>query len=126
MKLEPDCIRDILFVIEENTSYKVGIRYPDDKFASLSEKYTDMQIRYHLVQMQKADLIEIGETDEFYNIYIEDLTSKGHEFLANIRSDSNWVTVQHVCSKIGSKSINTLFAVGTNIMTILIKQYLGF
>lgn len=90
MVLEPNCIRDLLFSIESNSSCNSDIRFPGNLFNHLSDKYTEDQMKYHLKQMGKNGLIEIKMENILNELVINDLTPKGHELCAQIRSDKVW------------------------------------
>lgn len=127
MKLNPNCIRDILIAVEENTGYHIYLDYPTerDKCPSLSN-YEDDEIRYHIYQCYKSGLIEFaGKEDLDGNIPINDLTPAGHSFLANIRSDNVWSDVKKVSSKIGSTSLSALIQIANGVVSALIKSQLG-
>lgn len=126
MQLSPDCLRDILISVEDHTSYNVGTHYPSDEMNSLRDKYSDMQIRYHIVQAAKANLIEpIIEDEDMSRIYIKDLTPKGHEFLANIRSDTVWNDTKKILAKVGTTSATAIVQIAQQIMIALIKNQMG-
>lgn len=82
MKLNPDCIRDILISVELNTDSQKYLLYPLelDKCPNLSS-YSDNEIRYHLNQCARSDLIFAQKEDLAGNIRIMDLTPHGHELL---------------------------------------------
>lgn len=126
MQLNPNCVRDVLIAVEANTGYNTYFDYPKelDQAPSLS-KYSDEEIRYHIMQCSKANLIELQRCDQSGHIGIADLTPYGHEFLANIRSDTVWNSVKAVSSKIGSTSISALTQIATGTITALIKNQLG-
>ncbi|MDD3404081.1 MAG: DUF2513 domain-containing protein [Hespellia sp.] len=126
MRLNPNCIRDILIAVEENTGYNVYFDYPDelDQAPSLSS-YNDDEIRYHILQCEKARLIEIDSKDLDDNYSINDLTPKGHEFLANIRSDTVWNNVKEVSSKVGANSLSALTQIAAGVVSAIIKSQLG-
>lgn len=127
MKLNPNCVRDILIAVEENTGYQYCLDYPDerDKCHSLAH-YEDDEIRYHIYQCYKSGLIELhGKEDLCGNICIRDLTPSGHSLLANIRSDNIWNDVKKVSSKVGSTSLSALTQIATGIVSSLIKAQLG-
>jgi len=100
VKLNPDCIRDILLTVEDNTDYKSCYEYPAETDKSpLLSKYSDDEIRYHIMQCEKTGFIEL-ERDLTDNMYIGDLTPYGHEFLANIREKSVWNQTKTVAGNI--------------------------
>ena len=123
MKLNPDCVRDILLSTEDNTGYNEYLVYPGelDK-CPLLQKYIDDEIKYHIFQCVKSGLLEARRQDLAGNIEIQDLTPKGHEFLANIRSDNVWNKTKNVALKMGSFSVSTLTNIATGVITELIKQ----
>jgi len=127
MKLNPNCIRDILIAVEENTGYNLYLDYPSelDKCPSL-QSYKDDEIRYHIYQCYKSGLIELKGTEDLSgNIGINDLTPAGHSFLSNIRSDNIWNNVKEISSKVGSSSLSALSQIATGIVSAIIKNQLG-
>ncbi len=118
MKLDPNCVRDILIAVEENTGYSVEFVYPTqlDKAPALA-KYEKDVVRYHIQQCEMNGLIIILERDYSGTFHILDLTPKGHEFLANIRSDNIWADVKTISSKVGSASLSTLIQIATSVIT---------
>lgn len=125
MQLNPNYVRDVLIATEANTGYKIYFEYPQelDKAPSLAN-YSDEEIRYHILQCAKANLIELNYHDLDGNLGINDLTPSGHEFLANIRSDTVWNNVKAVSSKIGSTSLSALTQIASGTITALIKYQL--
>lgn len=126
MKLNPNCVRDILIAVEDNTGFNIYFDYPAelDK-APLLAKYTEEEVRYHILQCEKAYLIEIRSKDLNGNYAITDLTPKGHEFLANIRSENIWGNVKEVSTKIGVSSLSALSQIAASVVTAIINSQLG-
>lgn len=124
MQLNPDCIRDLLIVIEDNTNYKIGVTYPSEHFSHLLNKYSDMMLRYHLIQLSKANRIEPIKIDDLERLTITDLTPMGHEFLANIRSDTVWNKTKPILKILGTHSISIINQVAGNVLTYLINTHL--
>lgn len=125
MKLNPDCIRDVLIATEEKTGYHVNFDYPSEASDAPSlSKYEDSEIRYHILQCAKNHLIELGkgESDLSDNMPIKDLTPKGHQFLADIRSDTIWRKTKEVAGKIGSYSLDVLSQIASSVLAELIKS----
>lgn len=121
MRLNPDCIRDILLFIESTTNSKIR----SVGFVSILEnlsQYDEDTIHYHLYQIENSKLIlDVVHADNKPSI-ISDLSPKGHEFLENIRSDSNWNKTKEIASNIGSFSINNLSQIAIGVVTQLIPQ----
>lgn len=124
MKLDPDCIRDILFIVEELSD---GISYIyAESINKRLKKYDELKILYHVKQMDFANLI-IAPNDAFTidgNYFIKDLTPNGHEFLSNIRKDNNWIKIKSIACKTGSMSISVLTSIASNVITNIISKQL--
>lgn len=107
MKLNPDCIRDILLSVEEATEVNVLYEYnrknrSDTRLGS----YGHNEIRYHIRQCAMAGLITgYQEWNGGEYIKIHDLDSAGHAFLANTRSASLWSRIKSHCIQSGVESI---------------------
>ena len=128
MRLNPDCIRDILLVIENATTYTESWDWDFDNFDEpLLNSYSHEEILYHLLQCKKAGLID---GCEFYfgadAGTVSDLSPYGHQFLADMRSDSVWNNVKTISQSIGSNSLQTLMQIASGVITELIKSQLGF
>lgn len=98
MKRNMDLVRDILLCVEETTTpcvkweYRYGDRVPERL-----RKYTQEEVEYHVDLCAESGLLRGAAV---YNgglwIDVKDLTSSGHDFLANIRKDSVWKKVKDV------------------------------
>lgn len=100
MKLNLDCIRDILLEVEKFSTFQSVYSYnpdnlPDDSFLSA---YTYDEVLYHVRQASLSGLLLNVNWTVFDYVGIEDLTPAGHEFLANIRNNSIWKQVLKKCS----------------------------
>lgn len=125
MRLNPDCIRDILLSVEDNTGYYDSLEYPQEiNKCPLLKKYTDEEIRYHIIQCKKSYLLEVEKVDFDDNIDISDLTPSGHEFLANIRADNVWSKTKTIAEKVGSHSLDTLTKISVGVISEIIKSQL--
>ena len=123
MRLNPDCIRDILLVAEENTGYREEWTLSRDK--SLPEqlqKYDFKTVAYHANQCIMAGLLVEGHRFLGVEVAIKDLTPEGHEFLANIRAETNWNKVKQKAKVIGSESLSVLIQLAGQIITATLAQ----
>lgn len=123
MKLNPDCIRDILLTVEEKSGYnKPWIYYCDGCQPELLSRYSSDEIGYHIVQCAKSELIDgLKYYDGGESLLISDLTPEGHEFVANIRSDNNWNKTKSILKNVGSESLDSIKQVATGVITSLIQ-----
>ena len=124
MKLNPDCIRDILLAIEDTTDYYTQFEYvASDKVHEKLKQYNHDEIVYHIHQCSLAGLIR-GENITLTGAYItvEDLTPAGHEFLANIRKNWIWERVKDVSEEIGTQSLSALVEIAKLSLLEAIKK----
>lgn len=125
MKLNPDCIRDILLVIEE-LSNNINFIYSRELIKYLPQ-YDSVEILYHVKQMEMSNLIIIPlnsfSLDGSY--LIKDLTPNGHKLIADIRKENNWKKTKEIASKVGSFSLDAISTISSNIISKLITNQLG-
>ncbi|WOY88151.1 DUF2513 domain-containing protein [Ligilactobacillus murinus] len=125
MRLNPDCIRDVLIVVEDNSSFSKLVTLEDFSNSDIFQKYDMETISYHIRQAKESGLL-LGAT--FYlggEFTIQDLSPEGHKFLANIREDKNWTKTKAIATKVGSTSLNALASIATNVISTAINQHLG-
>lgn len=123
MRLNSDCVRDILLTVEEKCDYHHVMDYDrENSNNNRLQDYTHEEIIYHIKQCDCSKLI-LGTTyyDGGKHIIITDLSPAGHQFLANIREDTVWKGVKEVANKVGSSSLSALTQISSNIITQLIK-----
>lgn len=123
MKIDNECVRNILFAIEEKSSFKHPCRliFLCSKEPKLS-LYDDDKIDYHLRYMEMKGLI-YNPTDYDKDGY--DLTPLGHEFAANIRDESNWNKIKGISANIGFASLKVITAIAEGVATAAINKQLG-
>lgn len=91
MRLNPDCIRDILMAVETHSDFCTQVEYKvEDPFPELSA-HSHEEILYHIRQCEESGLIhDVHYYDGGKHTDITDLTPLGHEFLSNIRNNTVW------------------------------------
>lgn len=127
MRLNPDCIRDILFYVEENTGYSEMIPFCTnlERFnIKLKNDYPADVILYHLELCEEYGYLTIY-SHTMGAINVKRLSVSGHEFLENIRKDTNWNKTKEVAQNAGSASIEILSNVASNLISALISKKLG-
>ena len=79
--------RKLMFHLEARNSMKAQLTFPIDG-------YDDLQIRYHLLLLAQAKLIdfepELTKTGRIIRPHVLGLNWNGHEFLDSVRSDKIW------------------------------------
>lgn len=127
MKLNPDCIRDILLTVEANTDYLNNWDFDSDCIEQNPlNRYNYDEVIYHISQCKKSGLLD------GCHIYtggaagsVADLSPLGHQFLADIRSDTIWNGVKEVAGKVGSTSLDSIIQIASNVITELIRSHFG-
>lgn len=123
MKLNPDCIRDIHLEVEKSSTFQFGLIIDTDKGNPLFDKYSWSEIAYHLDQCNMAKLltgVDIYYSDKYADI--GNLTPEGHEFIANIRQDTNWDKTKQIAKKVGSFSLSAIKDIASNVISEIIKS----
>ena len=127
MRLNPDCIRDILLTVEENTGYRESMLYESNQEFARLKKYSEDVVRYH---MKQCDLngyftkmhIHLGDPP-YQPIEILDLSPDGHKFLADIKVDQNWNKTKAIATRVGSYSLNALESIASGVTSAMIDRY---
>lgn len=135
MKLNADCVRDILLYIEENVNYEdssnptfhnelmFGKLLADDTF----KKYNKEELTYALELLIKEHFIECAENPYFVrgalmSANIIGLTWNGYELLDNIRDNTVWGAVKAKAAKFKGLSISTLASSAKILAAALMKD----
>ena len=77
---------------------------------------------YHLIQCGKSNLIECSQLDLSGNLIIKDLTPRGHEYLNNIRKDTNWSKVKKISKSVGAESLKVMEDIAVGVITNVINS----
>lgn len=133
MKLNHDLIRNLLFYLEDNTSYDVTLKAHEvaKEFTTLHSEYDKSTILYHLNQLYLAGYITEftkHNTSEYMNYWytsVGDLTPKGHEYLQNIRNESIWNKIKTSGIELNKISLDTLFELAKELGLSYAKKKLG-
>lgn len=123
MKLNPDCIRDILFVVENNATYSNDVS-EETIFKELDSKYPREEILYHVRQCEHSGLF-LKVVHYFGGFSIQDLSPYGHQFINDIRQDNNWNRTKDIAKNVGSFSLDVLKDISSQVIATLISNQLG-
>lgn len=109
MRLDYDCIRDILFTVEETTTLAMPcfINQNYREYKRL-EKYDFEKLAYHVHQCALHDYFTDVEFDEQWNCIIKDLSAQGHDFICSIRDNTLWNKVKRSVAELGSASLQLI------------------
>ena len=123
MKLNPDCVRDILLLVEESCDYENYLDCPSEVPESLKDKYSTNELFYHIKQCELSGLIRnVTWFADGESCSIRDLDPLGHQFLADIRSDTNWNKTKDIAQKVGSTSLDVISKIASEVIASLLKS----
>lgn len=141
MKLNLDCIRDILLIVEEEQTIQ-KINNPllaDEGFSDTwlikqissdwlikhekLKEYDTEDILYSIKQMDESGFLEISDIKPggYFSYLIEDISPKGHEFISNLKSLTVWNKVKSTIKSVSGASLSIVSKVAAE--TVL-KQLL--
>lgn len=128
MKLNPDCIRDVLLYLEENikidnrTFIPISLKSLQEVFANYSEE----DIFYSVYNLKQAKFIEGKFTDikdtKMAICEIQNITYAGHQFLETVRPKPIWDKTKSVVSKVGVHTLGFIEEIAHDIAVESAKQ----
>lgn len=144
MRLDPDCIREILLYVENYSGYNVDteIKYPlkisyfsfsdtpeepdntPEELDLIFRRYDEDTLFYHIDYCYKSGLIEEPQYLANYHARIPDLTPYGHELLGQIRDDKNWGKVKAGLTAVRNYSLQAISSIATGVTNGAITAYI--
>lgn len=126
MKLNTDCMRDILLAVEQ-ANYEERLSF--DTLHERIPKHSEEDLHYCLVKLDEAGLLEVTTVPVMRQHLpaiksVHYLTMSGHEFLENIKSDNVWNKTKNIAKNVGSFSISTLKDISVSVISEIIKSHL--
>lgn len=127
MKLNPDCIRDILFAIEDLSKPNSLLTSEQLSKTKFLNNYSVEEILYHLQQLDWSGyIITPSKHMTIDGIFIvNDLSPVGHEFISDIRKDTNWNKVKSISKEVGAETLTSIKSIAEGIIATAIKTSLG-
>lgn len=126
MKLNLDCMRDILLVIEQ-CGYQEMPSF--QKVVNSLPGYSIDDISYSCEKLYEAEFIDAIQKNHIRGqcpiIKIRNITYSGHQFLDDIRNDNNWGKIKEIASSIGSTSVNAISQIAASVISAAIHSNLG-
>lgn len=123
MKLNKECVRDLLLYLEENLSINDFVAVENITLKPYS--YDDLF--YTASKLSEANYINCSKRsfdDETY-IYISSITYQGHQFLDNVRDDNVWKKTKAILNPLKSISIELISETASKVIIHFINQQLG-
>lgn len=125
MKLNPDCIRDILLLVEQNTSLEDSLDIESCNLPSALSVYSPAEVMYHIKQCELSELLFIGSWYFGGDCSIRYLSPEGHKFLENIRKDNNWNKTKEIAATVGSNALDVIKDISSGVVASLIQSVLS-
>lgn len=100
MKLNYDCVRELLLTLEENLVMDDSLSFPNLTLKQVCEKMPDFSradIAYASTKLLEAEYIEansIESDSKIIKIVYSSITYEGHQYLDSIRDSKLWSTVK--------------------------------
>ena len=141
MKLNPDCLRDIMLTIEpvicvepekENGRFlrKFSCVHVSSLAYKLSDTYSKEEAVYHIVQLSESGYIltdfsfnDVGPLGYFRMNSIYHITPKGHDFIAATKEQSRWSAVSSVLKSFGAVSLTVIETVAKGVASAAIEEF---
>ncbi len=119
MKLNYDCVRDVMLAIEDNLEF--GNEWTINNLVELLPDYTENEIHYACLKLHEGGYLN-ALTAQGFGIApsmiarIQDLTFDGHELLGTIRPQSVYEkTKKKVLKELGSASLSIFSSVASSV-----------
>lgn len=144
MKLNPDCIRDLLLFCEKNTyintnegngsiSASYHVLYVESMCkCSPLDKYNSGELIYHIIQLSESGYIATDFNFDpqtnftFGNLpHIYFVTPKGHEFIATISSKDSWAKTSGILNAVKAVSLSIIETVAKGVTEGVVTQYMA-
>ena len=128
MKLNPECIRDILLYLEDN------LKIEDNSFDSISldtlqnnlTQYSKEDIFYSVYNLREIHYIEgtfLGADNyKMYVCLIDNITYAGHQFLDSVRPETVWNQTKSIIKRMGIHTLEFIESVAHDIAVESAKQ----
>lgn len=128
MKLNYDCIRDILLFIEKtqkvNSNGYIQPITEDTLIKALSNIYSCEELIYNTQKLYEANFIDLLELKTLggYSFQIKDITFAGHQYLNNIRNQNIWNQTKEKLKIVGGSASLSIIS---NLANKIISSKLG-
>ena len=125
MKLDLGCVRSVLLELE---SFPIGY-YQVSSFKDSVSMYGQENVLYTIVKLCEAGYINakfartLDGRPHIDSVF--DMTFSGHEFLADIKPQSNWEKLSSALKSGGSASLKVVANVAIDLGTEVLKSKLG-
>lgn len=123
MRINYDCIRDILLCLEDSIVYTDNLSFDDVCLQDLYSKLPDygkQDIAYSLLMLKEANYIHASIIDAdgiIVNVFVSGITFEGHKYLDTVRSSPIWEeTKKTFKDKAIEMTVDTILLVAKSII----------
>ena len=125
MKLNYDCVRDLLLYLEDNLTYDNKI-----KINTLGLKdYTDLDLIYTADKLCEAKFINCIKGAYMNNnnpsLIAKSITYDGHQFLDTVRDNNVWKETKKISSSFTSTSLKVIENIASQVISNIISKQMG-
>ena len=128
MKLNTDCIRDVLLYLEENLKIE-NRNFVSITLSTLQEdlsKYPAEDVFYTIYNLSEARFVDckwgVITNENYRHCDISNITYRGHQFLESVRPETIWQKTKTVASKVGVHTLEFIESVARDVAVELAKQ----
>lgn len=125
MKLNQDCIRQVLLDIEQNVELET-VGYEQAISQKTFETFSREEIIYSIMKLKEANYINASirniSGSGFPLILFGSITWEGHKFLDNVRDSQVWSKTKAVAKHLESVSITLISNIASQVITNLIEK----
>ncbi len=132
MKLNPDCIRDLLICLETHLEMSNNCHLGSVSLNQIQESeemrlYDQKEIVYTMLKLIEARFVigkvsYGGKDSKITMAYIDDITWDGHQFLNTVRPDTVWQATKKGASKLGLMSVHALSGIAMKLAETIISD----
>lgn len=118
MKLNHDCVRDVMLYLEDNL--KLDSNIESYGLAKVLKDYTPDDVVYSISKLVEIGYISgmpIKSLANGSSYIITSITWSGHKFIDNVKTPQVWAETKQMTSKFGAVSIDILSQVAASVIT---------
>lgn len=122
MKLNPNCIRDVLLYLEENLTITPELELKPLILGQIEKglPYSKEELANVLLILGEAGFIKEAHNldggNKIYQMSVRRITYSGYQFIETVRPKSVWEQTQYVLKQLGSFSLQLIKDISTDLL----------
>ena len=127
IKLDYDCLRDVLIAIEDHSAFTESLEYnsltAEDYFMYMLPQYDKTTVLHTIKKLEEAGFIVYSDSNSNHfpqnpaGIVIFDLSFQGYQYLDSVRSPERWERIKQIAQdKALILSINVIGAIVSHMV----------